>query len=563
MKKVFALILITLPVTMFTSCSGDDNTTIINNGGGGSVSNTSLVLKAAKANNTDITGAKAVAVGRKLGGSSASSKDVTRAEGDVAIVNSLLKASDDMKFIEVKYTFDVEVAVKDENGNEEDIDEASEEQKKEVKTVIERINSSLRIVPNFIFDVGDNYLWLSNCRYEVPDYNQMEESPVKKMLTKIRDDFNESHRSVHGGQYFIRKSDGALFIWEIKDGAPNDLGDGYNPQSMLNGWLHAIGDHIYVREGGYEIDHNHPNGRVLRVTDNGTSLSYEDIIPAVVENKYDVAHILPAGNNLGVVCREKVMDRGEEKLFPVPYIYNTSTNKLTRLVIPETDKNDENTHWSLITIAGEFYAIRNHHQPDGHPEDPNRIDFYSVNVSDATVGTRLYGTPMQIGIGFDDDKFFAKGFATTEPTFKFIMSDDGQVPPKRIMYIFDPKASGDGVFVMHELPAHYPGSINEFINGIACGDVDNDGFYVCDINKNAAVRVNLDWSGASQYQSLERKFTHFEAGNMSIKYEATTSDGQKIALWVPVVGENQGKVTVMTGANGDNYDIDVVLNMDK
>ena len=96
MKKVFALILITLPVTMFTSCSGDDNTTIINNGGGGSVSNTSLVLKAVKANNTDITGAKAVAVGRKLGGSSASSKDVTRAEGDVAIVNSLLKASDDM-----------------------------------------------------------------------------------------------------------------------------------------------------------------------------------------------------------------------------------------------------------------------------------------------------------------------------------------------------------------------------------------------------------------------------------------------------------------------------------
>jgi hypothetical protein len=196
---------------MFTSCSGDDNTTIINNGGGGgSVSNTSLVFKAAKANNTDITGAKAVAVGRKLGGNSASAKDMTRAEGDVKIINSLLKASDDMKFIEVKYTFDVEVAVKDENGKEEDIDKASEEQKKEVKTIIERVNSSMRIVPNFIFNVGDNYLWLSNCRYEVPDYDQMEESPVKKILTTIRDDYNDSHRSTHGGQYFIRKSDGTL-----------------------------------------------------------------------------------------------------------------------------------------------------------------------------------------------------------------------------------------------------------------------------------------------------------------------------------------------------------------
>jgi hypothetical protein len=131
------------------------------------------------------------------------------------------------------------------------------------------------------------------------------------------------------------------------------------------------------------------------------------------------------------------------------------------------------------------------------------------------------------------------------------------------MYVFDPRETGDNVFKAFVLPAHYPGSINAFINGIACGDVDNDGFYVCDITKNEAERVELDWSGASQYQSLARKFAHFEAANMSIKYEATTSNGEKIALWVPITGENRGKVSVLTGSNGDNYDVDVIVNMDE
>ena len=559
MRKIFALMLVTLPAVVFTACSSSDD----NGGGGnGTIGNVNIVFKAANASGTNISGAKAVAVGRKSTGSHAAAKPMSRAEGDVEVVNSLLKVSDDMKFIEVNYTFNVEVAVKDETGKEKSADEATSEQKQEIKTVIQQVNSSLRIVPNFIFNVGDNYLWLSNCYYQVPGYSEMEPGPVKNILTKIRDDYNNSHRSVHGGQFIIRKSDGALFNWEPADGAPNDLGDGYNPQSMLNGWLHAIADKIYVREGGYEMDHAHVAGRVLRITDNGTSLSYQEIIPAKVENKYDVAHILPAGNNLGVVCREKVMDRGVEKLFPVPYIYNTSTNSLTKLVLPEGDGNDENTRWSLGTIAGEFYAVRVHHQPDGHPEDPNRLDIYSVNVSNATVGTKLYGTPMTIGIGFDDDKFFAKGFATDEPTFKFISNDDGQNPPLRIMYVFDPNETGNNIFKAFVLPEHYPGNINAYIDGIACGDVDNDGFYVCDITKDAAERVNLDWSGASQYQNLARTYVHFEAANMSIKYEATTSNGEKIALWVPITGVNKGKVSVMTGANGENYDVDVVVNME-
>ena len=537
MKKYLYLSGLMLTAIAFVACSDG-------NGDGGSYANfNNLNVTSVVASSSNIKNAKTLAVGRKNGTLK------TRAAGDVTTVNTLLKVSDDMKFIEVNYTFDVEVALKDENGKNILVD-GSDEENPEVQTIIERVNSSIKISPNFIFNVGEDYLWLSNCFYEIPGYSEMEESPVKKILTQIRDGYNEAHHNVHGGQYLIRKSDGALFEWSIADGAPNDLNDGYNPQSMLNGWLHAVGNHIYVREGGYEIDHYHPSGRVLCITDRGSELSYEQIIPAEVDG-YDVAHILPAGNNLGVVCREK------NTKFPVPYIYNTSTKTLKRLTGIDVD---ENTRWSLITIAGEFYAVRNHHHPDG-VDEPNSLGFYRVNTNDATVGERVYEEVISIGVSFDDDKFFAKGFATTESTFKFILNDDGQNPPVRIMCTFNPKATGEGKFTKRNIPSYYPGSINAYIEGIGCGNVTKDGFYVCDITKDEGEWVSLDWSDAAQYQNLERKYVHFEAANMSIKYEATTKNGDNIALWVPIVGENRGKVAVYSDANGGSYDIDVMVDL--
>lgn len=549
MKKILSLFGIALTAIAFVACS-DDST----GGGGSSNPYGNLSIKMAVANSSNIENSKALAVGRRNG---SSSHVKTRAVGDVETVKSLLKVSDDMKFIEVNYTFDVEVVAKDENGNEIVLEEPTEEQEKVVQTMIERVNTSLRISPNFIFEVGD-YLWLSNCFYDIPGYGDMAEDPVKKILTRIRDDYNETHHDTHGGQFFIRKSDGTIFEWSIADGAPNSLGDGYNPQSMLNGWLHAVGNHIYVREGGYEIDHHHPSGRVLRITDKGSELKYEEIIPAEVDG-YEVAHILPAGNNLGVVCREK------NTKYPVPYIYNTSTNTLKPLTGIDVNGN---TRWSLITIAGEFYAVRNYHHPDG-VDEPNRLDFYRVNVNNATLGEYVNGMPlvfdvngktMSIGISFDDDKFFAKGFATNESTLKFIIGDDGQTPPVHIMCTFDPQAEGENALTKRNLPEHYPGSINAYIEGIGCNDVTNDGFYVCDITKDAAEWVDLDWSDAGAYQNYPREYVHFEAANMSIKYEATTPDG-KITLWVPITGENQGKVTVFSDEKGNSYDVDVMIDM--
>ncbi len=104
MRKIFALMLVTLPAVVFTACSSSDD----NGGGGnGTIGNVNIVFKAANASGTNISGAKAVAVGRKSTGSHAAAKPMSRAEGDVEVVNSLLKVSDDIKFIEVNFTFNL------------------------------------------------------------------------------------------------------------------------------------------------------------------------------------------------------------------------------------------------------------------------------------------------------------------------------------------------------------------------------------------------------------------------------------------------------------------------
>ena len=545
MKTKIYFYVLALATTIFAACSSSES-----GDGGGSGSSINVQSGVAIGGKSDIVGAKSLAVGRK-----AIQPRTTRAEGNATAENALLKVSDDMKFIEVTYTFNVEVVARDENGKEIIVKDASETNEPELKTIIEQVKTKLRIVPNFIFNIGDNILWLSNCFYEVEGYDTMEEGPVKKALTVIRDSYNTSHHSTHGGQFLVRKSDGTIFEWDPQNGAPNDMDDGYKDQNTLNGWLHSIGSHIYVREGGYRIDgqdHTHPNGRVLKITDQGASLKYEQIIPAVVDD-YGVAYILPANNNLGVVCRE------QNSKYPVPYIYNLSTNQIKRLTGIDVD---ENTRWSLASLAGVLYAVRNHHQPNGQPEDPNRISLYAVDVNTAqVVGTALCEITGG-GAAFDDDKFFAKGYATSEQVLRFIMSDAGQ--SQNNLVAMNPTASTDPEKVKTSpLPDHYPDNINIYVKGIGCGDVTNDGFYVCDLNTLApAEYVPLDWTNAGQYQSLSRTYTHFEAANMSIKYEAI-DNGSKIALWVPITGDDRGKVKVYTGTDGSNYDVDVVVDIVK
>ena len=543
MKKILSLFAATMAALAFTACSSDSDDGGGNNNGSGdfSVNLTKLI-----ASGSNINGANALAVAAK------SNTRSTRATETITSYNQLYKVSNDMKFISVEYTFDTELTVEAQDENGKAILDA-DGNPITLETVKKQIQQNLKIKPNFIFNIGEDYLWLANCYYT--GWENMEESPVKKALNTMGEAFNQEHRSTHGVQYIIRKSDGAFFQWDIANGAPSELGDGYNPQSMLNGWFHAVGKSMFVRTGGYNTNNNTSDftgGGVYRITDKGSSLNYEKLIESTYQGLV-VNRILPADeNHLGVVCRD-------QQGYPVPYIYNITTRQMNKLSNIDVDNM---TRWSIISIAGKLYAVRIHHRGEDSG-DTNYIGFYEVNTDNAQVDrTREIGSKTDFWDGFasfNDDKFFAVGYATTDNVFRFIWNDDGQNPPVRKLYSFDFNTQN---FDIVDLPSFFPGSINAYIEGVGVGDVTKDGFKVCNLDTRNYETVSLDWSNASQYQSYPREYVHFEAANMSIKYEAKTGDGKLVAaLWVPVTGPDKGKVKVITDENG-NADIDVKVVVD-
>lgn len=525
MKKTLFFLMACVAMIPLASCSSDDD--------GGGDGNVNVNIGSVRLKSGAIAGAKALAVASKAGNTRGVA---TRAAGDATQVdNALFSVSDDGKYIAVTYTYDVEVK----DGDGED-----------AQTAIQRVQQNLRITPKFIFRVGSDYLWLANCFYTIPDYEQMPEDGVKKALTKIRDEFNEAHHSTHGVQYIIRKSDGAMWQWEAADGAPQAMDDGWNPQDMLNGWFHEIGGKMYVREGGYNMSkgQNQFTGRVMRLTVSGSSFSSQEVKPL----SDNITRILPAGDNLCLI-------QTDAQRHPTPLIYLTGSNTTVPLQTPQATPlyGHIEEHWSAVSIDGKLYAICNSQRGDIYG---NSLAFYHVNISGnkAEVGNKI--AEMNTSVSFDDDKFFGVGYATTAKTFSFF-SQDSQHNWQAMINTFDPVA---GTISSRALPEHYNDNSGQYSEGISCSEATDRGFYVCDLSKDAAEYVQLDWSNASQWQSKVTKmtFVHYEMGNMSVKYECQTSDGQKIVAWVPIVGENAGKVVINTDDSGDaGYDVKVVVDM--
>ncbi len=539
MKKYLALLVSAITIIAMSSCSDSSS----DNGGGGGGGSSSLTVSSLAVKGGSIIGAKALAVASKNSSSNkakGSRADMT--DSDAETVDVLYKVSSDGKFIEVNYTFEVEFVETTEG----------EDGKKQKEYFTQQIQSSLQIHPNFVYDIADDYLWLANCFFYIPGYESMENNAVKKALTKIRDEYNTAHRATHGGQYIIRKSDGVMFTWEIADGAPKDMSDGYNPPSMLFGWLHSASNKVYVREGGY-FKRNYPHGRVVRLDFNGTTVKGTEVIPL----SKDVCSILPAeNNNLGVVVTKVVTEGNETKQFPSPYVFVTSSNKLVPLNVGTYDV--DHIYWSLLSINGTLYAMENYHRGDANP-GANILRFYRVNVNgdEARVGDAV--ASLETSVGWYDDKFFGVGASTDKTSFTFF-TQDYQNDWKAVINTFYPDEKR---ISSRYLPDHYNENSGLYVDGIACNEPTEQGFYVCDLSKDQAEYVTIDWSGVQQYkaqvQNLEA--VHFEAANMSEKYVGKTADGKMYTFWVPITGENQGKAVLYTDENGD-ADLDVKVLTD-
>ena len=186
----------------------------------------------------------------------------TKAEGDIHVgPKALYTVSEDGTMVQVSYDIDVEGV----NGE-----------------VAETIKAELIICPNFIFPVGEGWIWLANCHLDVKEgwsNGTIPQGSARSALSKIINGFSEEYHDRHGAHYLIRKSDGALFEWTLEAGAPNGMDDGFKQPTFLNGWFHQLGKDLFVRTGGWNYEGiNGGLPSLIRLQDNGNTLNAVNVL---------------------------------------------------------------------------------------------------------------------------------------------------------------------------------------------------------------------------------------------------------------------------------------------
>ena len=495
MKKILFTIL-ALFIAVLSSCNKD--------GDGGNAS-----VRFRKAN---IAGARMLAIAQGA---------ATKAEGDVNIgPKALYTVSEDGSMVQVSYTVDVEGA----DGE-----------------VAQTIQANLIISPGFVFPVGDGWLWLANCHYDVKggwnNYPTEGNKAARHALSKIINDFSSKYHDRHGAHYLIRKSDGALFEWTLEAGAPNGMDDGFKQPTFLNGWFHQLGRDLFVRTGGWNYDGvNGGLPSLIRLQDKGSTL---DAVNVLGDN-ISCWKIYPAGSTcLGGTFGYPGAMGGMHGIIAPPSF---------EPVLLQVEAGKESF---LLSIGGKLYyavtyekTIQGGDGKDNWTQTEDCTDFYNLTVSESSVSLgNLICTfeermdPGQVYISPAEKLSWWGGNET-----------DGAV-----IHTFDPTA---GTVSSRRLPDHYPSNEGAYVDGVAYVADGTAGYWECDLSREAAGYVTLDWSSAAEYQAKivpgTLRLVRFEAASLTLQYIAYMTNGTELNFYTSVSGAGKGVIKTTVGSDGNS-----------
>ena len=454
----------------------------------------------------------------------ASGELATKAEGDVKVgPKALYTVSEDGKMVQVSYDVDVEGA----DGE-----------------VAESLQANLIISPNFIFPVGEGWIWLANCFLDVKDgwsNNTIPQGPARKAISKLINEFSATYHERHGAHYLIRKSDGAMFEWTLEAGAPNGMDDGFKQPTFLNGWFHQYGNELFVKPSGWMRDGmSDPNlPSLVRLKDNGSTL---DVVNLLGDN-IGCGTIFPSDDGLGA-----------ELFYP-----NANGSSLAVIASPSFKPvllPDDGTAGKgdlfFLSIGGKLYLGAGQEtqivEGDGKEQwtrDGYRTDIFNLVVTGNSV------TKGSLICSVNERIYWGGGqcFVSSGETLSFWMGNDYD---GTTIYTFDPKAK---TITGKKLPAHYPSREDEYMNGVAYVADGTAGYWECDLSKDAAEYVSLDWSSASEYQGqiVQRTLTlvRFEAASLTLQYSASLVDGTILYFYTSVVGADRGKIKTSIGSENN------------
>ncbi|MBR7155016.1 MAG: hypothetical protein IKD12_06935, partial [Paludibacteraceae bacterium] len=127
------------------------------------------------------------------------------------------------------------------------------------------IKANLRLSMQYVYTIGDEWLWLYGCNYVYPDLDDLPEPAYSKVKEVIAE-----HSDYHNN-FLVRRKDGALFEWDGSQGRPfygNVKWDA--DQTDIYGIVEAIGGEIYANSDYHSMPiHN----TLYRLKDEGDQLA--------------------------------------------------------------------------------------------------------------------------------------------------------------------------------------------------------------------------------------------------------------------------------------------------
>lgn len=442
-------------------------------------------------------------------------------EGDPEynISNPIFTVSEDGTLVEVHYTIEVV-------GNGE---------------IVDMIKANMRLKAQYIYAIGDEWLWLVNCEYDYPGIEDVQE-PLRGKIRELMHAAFESN-------FLVRRSDGALFEWSREQGRP-ERGRGYWRPSDVYGEVETMGKDLFSCPSMGGLDDYY--GRVYKLEDKGDYLNVVNMLNSTQQAEC----LLPDSRG---IFGSIIYEQGA-------FIFPDKPGE-TQLVWSKTEEDQEpygNIH--LVSINNTLYAIGFKYTEDmyvtdaallaiEHITDPQDMWIATdvlVNLNKTTAESlqQILWTPTAMWP-------FKKPYKTS------VMSWMGS----GYVFTIDPIAK---TATERALPAYYPSDESAYYDGIAYTiDPENPlpgSFYICDLAKDAAEEVTIDYSALAEYLMKvvpgKNGGFSYNPNTQSFNSSLLLTDGTTLNIYVYVSGENKGKAVVFReGENTAGQVISVMVRL--
>ena len=507
-KKISVALGITLSAMLFlVSCES----------GGGKVS--SMQFK-----RMNIAGAKALALvsdGSNQQNAPARMPAALMDEGDPEynISNPIFTVSEDGTLVEVHYTIEVV-------GNGE---------------IVDMIKANMRLKAQYIYAIGDEWLWLVNCEYDYPGIEDVQE-PLRGKIRELMHAAFESN-------FLVRRSDGALFEWSREQGRP-ERGRGYWRPSDVYGEVEIMGKDLFTCPSMGGLDDYY--GRVYKLEDKGDYLNVVNMLNSTQQAEC----LLPDSRG---IFGSIIYEQGA-------FIFPDKPGE-TQLVWSKTEEGKEsygNIH--LVSINNTLYAIGFKYTEDMYVTDAALLAIEHItDPQDMWIATDVL-----VNLGKTTAESLQQILWTPTATWPFkkpyktsVMSWMGS----GYVFTIDPIAK---TATERALPAYYPSDESAYYDGIAYTiDPENSlpgSFYICDLAKDAAEEVTIDYSALAEYLMKivpgKSGSISYDPNTQSFRSSLMLTDGTMLNIYIYVSGEYKGKALVFReGENTAGQVISVMVRL--